>query len=166
MPTIDELCAAAQEGDVAQVESLRAAAPELVNRTAPSGWTPLHLAADFGQVAAARSLLAHGADIHARATDDLHYQPLHAAVAGGQAGTVALLLDAGADPNTQRLGGWYPLHAAVDAGRVDLIELLVAHGAQINVREDAGITPLTMAQDTEHEAVAAWLRERGGIAYE
>ena len=50
--------------------------------TAYDGWTPLHLAAFFGQLEAARLLLEAGADVHAVSRNGLTNTPLHAATAG------------------------------------------------------------------------------------
>ena len=43
------------------------ASPSIVNECSKDGWTPLHLAAYFGQKEIASFLLESGADIHSRA---------------------------------------------------------------------------------------------------
>jgi ankyrin repeat protein len=60
------------------------------------GDTPLHIVAIWGDVEAARVLIASGAEIDARGEDD--FTPLHNAVEQGHTEVVELLLDAGANP--------------------------------------------------------------------
>jgi ankyrin repeat protein len=118
------------------------------------GATLLHVAAEFGTVAAARLLLDSGADANARATVD----------------------DAG-------IGGQTPIFHAVtqfrDAG-LPMVQLLVAHGADLSVRvklpghyeradEVVECTPLGYALRFVNEppsgrgSTVAFLRERGAI---
>ena len=72
------------------------------------GWTPLHLAAFFGQLEAARRLLQAGADVRAVSRNTLANTPLHAATAGKHSDVALLLLDAGAEPHTLDSGGHTP----------------------------------------------------------
>ena len=51
---------------------------------APDGFTPVALAAFFGQPAAVKALIAAGADVNAAAKNGLKVAALHAAVAGGK----------------------------------------------------------------------------------
>ena len=72
------------------------------------GWTPLHLAAFFGHLEAARLLLAAGADVAAVSRNSLVNTPLHAATAGKHSDVALLLLDAGADARVLDAGGHTP----------------------------------------------------------
>src|SRR5690349_14838413 len=59
--------------------------PDAVARVSYDGWTPLHLAAFFGQLEAVQRLLTAGADVAALSANSLRNTALHAAIAGGHA---------------------------------------------------------------------------------
>jgi len=67
------------------------------------GFTPLHLAAFFGQLDAARLLVERGADVGAVSRNELAVPPLQSAVAAGEREIAHLLLDAGARPDERNL---------------------------------------------------------------
>src|SRR5215469_5866347 len=71
--------AAAVQGDVAALEKLVSGDRSLVRAQSGDGWTPLHLAAHFGQTEAVRCLLNKGADVNARSGNQMANTPLHAA---------------------------------------------------------------------------------------
>ena len=83
-----------------------------VNAYAYDGWTPLHLAAFFGNRDAASALLDAGAEVGAVSRNSLTNTPLHAAAAGKHADVALLLLERGADPLTPDAGGYTPLEIA------------------------------------------------------
>ena len=85
---------------------------ETVNSYAYDGWTPLHLAAFFGQAQAVKLLLDSGADIHAVSRNGLKNTPLHAATAGRHADVALMLLAHGADPTALDAGGYTALRIA------------------------------------------------------
>jgi ankyrin repeat protein len=100
-----DVFAAAATGSIGPLErALRN--PAVVNGVAYDGWTPLHLAAFFGQIDAARLLLDRGADPTAVSNNGLRNTPLHAAVAGKHQDVALLLLERGADPGSQDAGGF------------------------------------------------------------
>jgi ankyrin repeat protein len=100
-----DVFAAAATGRLSDLErALRD--PEAVRACAYDGWTPLHLAAFFGQTDAVRVLLGAGADVHAISRNSLENTALHAAVAGKHAGAALILLDHGANPDTPDAGGY------------------------------------------------------------
>ena len=90
----------------------RALAPDTVNAYAYDGWTPLHLAAFFGQTDAARILLDGGADVALISRNNMSNTPLHAAAAGRHSDIALLLLERGADPTVIDAGGYTPLSIA------------------------------------------------------
>jgi ankyrin repeat protein len=83
-----------------------------INSYAYDGWTPLHLAAFFGHLDAARLLLDAGADVHAVSQNSLTNTPLHAATAGKHEEVALLLLDNGARSDVVDAGGYTPLQIA------------------------------------------------------
>ena len=88
------------------------------------GWTSLHLASFFGQLAAARVLLAAGADVRARSRNSLENTPLHAATAGKHASLALLLLDYGADPEALDAGGSTATRIAAE-NRLDAVSAAI-----------------------------------------
>jgi ankyrin repeat protein len=131
--------------------------PSLLKSHSSDGWTPLHLAAFFGHVDLAPSLIDRGADVNARSTNGLNNAPLHAAAAGGHTDLIALLLERGADVNARQEGGWTALHAASQSGNRRMVELLLASGADTAVRAANNQLPLDLALSRGHGEVAALL---------
>jgi len=123
---------AAGLGDAARVEELLREDPELAKAWTTDGFTALHYAAFFGSPEAVRALVAAGADLEARSTNQEvapEATPLHSAVAAGRMDNAEALLEAGADPNARHHGGFTPLMEAEQRGDLDLAELLIRHGA-------------------------------------
>jgi uncharacterized protein len=83
-----------------------------VNSYAYDGWTPLHLAAFFGHLDAARLLLDSGADVNSVSQNSLTNTPLHAATAGRHSDLALLLLSSGAVIDVVDAGGYTPLQIA------------------------------------------------------
>jgi uncharacterized protein len=140
-----DLFEAAALGRLGRIEELVAAASAAVTAEAADGFTPLHLAAFFGQLEAAAVLLGHGAPVDAVAGNGSIVRPLHSAAAGGHAAIVALLLERGADPNARQQGGFVPLHAAANRDDEVSARLLLDHGAEPSVRADDGRRPIDVA---------------------
>jgi ankyrin repeat protein len=132
-----------------------------VNAFGHDGWTPLHLAAFFGQAAAARHLLDCRADLAAVSRNEMGNTPLHAAVAARQTALAELLLGHGADVNASSGGGWRPLHLAADNGDLQSIELLLSKGAEVSPLSSDGKTPLSMAQAKDRREAVELLRRHG-----
>lgn len=86
-----------------------------------AGNTPLHTAASANATAAIFVLLAHNADVHAKAVSGA--TPLHQAAEKGAGAAIVALLAAGADPNMQDMQGRTALVVAVSAGRCDITTL-------------------------------------------
>src|SRR5205823_14122776 len=97
-----------------------------VNSYAYDGWTPLHLAAFFGHLDAARLLLDAGADVNAVSQNSLTNTPLHAATAGKHPDVALLLIDHGADGQVVDSGGYTPLQIATQSGLSDVVKRLQA----------------------------------------
>ena len=92
--------------------------------------TPLHVAAQTGNVAFAAALIKHG-EVDVDAEDDLDRTPLHIAIGAGQNGVAALLLQNGADANAEDDNDKTPLDYAKEGGNQQGAALLVQAGAKV-----------------------------------
>ena len=147
-------------GKVDRIQEILKASPARVSEHAPDGFTPVALAAFFGQPAAVKVLIAAGADVNAAAKNPLKVAALHAAVAGGKLEIVRALLEAGADPNAQQQAGFRPIHEAGGRANRALAELLLNHGADPSLPNDTGKTAIELAHEKGHEDFANWLASK------
>lgn len=97
--------------------------------------TPLHYAADLGDLEMAQALLARQADVNAVGRNG--HTPLHLAVHGRscKASIVKQLLEYGADVNARASWGHTPLHYAYADVQIEIGAMLIDAGA-----EDVGAT--------------------------
>ena len=154
-PTIYE---AAALGDLASLNGALARNPEVVRAYSFDGWTALHLAAHFGQIEVARTLLAAGANISAHSWNGLDNEPIHAAAAHrSNVAMVMALLDAGAQVNARQHGGFTPLHQAAQNGDAELVTLLLSRGARRSLTTDKDQTAYDLAYEAGHHELAARL---------
>jgi ankyrin repeat protein len=144
-------------GKVDRIEEILKANPGRVSEHAPDGFTPVALAAFFGQPAAVKALIAAGADVNAAAKNALKVAALHAAVAGGKMEIVKAILEAGADPNAQQQAGFRAIHEAGTKANRALAELLIAHGADPSRPNDDGKSAIDLAREKGHVEFADWL---------
>src|SRR3954465_9473826 len=124
-----------------------------VNAYAYDGWTPLHLAAFFGEREAAARLLTAGAPIDAVSANSLANPPLHAATAGGRTDVALLLIEAGADVTVKDAGSHTPLHIAAESGNEPVVKALLARGADPHAVDVEDKTPLSRAAARNHAAI-------------
>ena len=156
-------------GDMSRVKSLVEEHPALVHSYSFDGFTPLHLAAFFGQANVAKFLISKGADLNViskNTTFAEHNTPLDSTIASSSPNAVAvarLLIESGADPNALSHGDVAPLHEAVAQSDRGMVELLLSHGADINVRKRDGTTPLAIANEKNNKEMAELLRKHGAV---
>ena len=148
---------AAVLGKVDRIREILKTNPARASEYAPDGFTPVALAAFFGQPEAARALIAAGADVNAGAKNGLKVAALHAAVAGGKLEIVKAVLEAGANPNAQQQAGFRPMHEAGTKANRALAELLLKHGADPALTSDDGKSAIDLARDKGHAEFADWL---------
>lgn len=126
------------------------------------GWTPLHLAAHFGQKEICAYLLSRAAPIEARSRNALANTPLHAAAAGQQRTCVAILLQHGADPNATYLNGLTALHVAAINGDDASARLLLSAKARPDAIGPEGKLPVDLARDKGHDRMVRLLEQAVG----
>ena len=123
------------------------------------GPTPLFLACQKGDVDAARSLLAEGAEVN-RAGEDCA-TPLYIACSKGHVDAARLLLNNGAEVDRVGKYGETPLWTACCWGHVDAVRLLLEKGAEVDRADKDGWTPLYAACENYHVDAARLLLARG-----
>ncbi len=170
---------AAELGEIEVLDDALADDPELSREFNPAGSTALHGACYWGQVAAARRLLAAGADPSAPTRDDfLQISPLGSAIATTPGipqpsddedvvlRLVRLLLEHGGDPNHARRDGMTPLHTAAWRGLGRVAQELLDAGADptlvATAGPHAGETPADSALSQGHLVLASRL-DRGAV---
>ncbi|XP_055358614.1 ankyrin-3 isoform X43 [Betta splendens] len=120
----------------------------MVNRTTESGFTPLHIAAHYGNINVATLLLNRGAAVDFMARNDI--TPLHVASKRGNSTMVKLLLDRGAKIDAKTKDGLTPLHCGARSGHEKVVEILLDRGAPILSKTKNGLSPLHMATQGDH----------------
>ncbi|XP_067408651.1 ankyrin-3 isoform X1 [Emydura macquarii macquarii] len=120
----------------------------MVNRTTESGFTPLHIAAHYGNINVATLLLNRGAAVDFTARNDI--TPLHVASKRGNANMVKLLLDRGAKIDAKTRDGLTPLHCGARSGHEQVVKMLLDRGAPILSKTKNGLSPLHMATQGDH----------------
>ncbi|KAM4709000.1 ankyrin-2 [Discoglossus pictus] len=134
----------------------------MVNRTTESGFTPLHIAAHYGNVNVATLLLNRGAAVDFTARNGI--TPLHVASKRGNTNMVKLLLDRGGKIDAKTRDGLTPLHCAARSGHDPAVELLLERGAPLLARTKNGLSPLHMAAQGDHvECVKHLLQHKAPV---
>uniref|UniRef100_A0A1A7YMJ7 Ankyrin 2, neuronal n=1 Tax=Iconisemion striatum TaxID=60296 RepID=A0A1A7YMJ7_9TELE len=137
----------------------------MVNRTTEngkSGFTPLHIAAHYGNVNVSTLLLNRGAAVDFTARNGI--TPLHVASKRGNTNMVALLLDRGAQIDAKTRDGLTPLHCAARSGHDASVELLLEKGAPLLARTKNGLSPLHMSAQGDHiECVKLLLQHKAPV---
>ncbi|WP_434752363.1 ankyrin repeat domain-containing protein [Paenibacillus amylolyticus] len=162
---VDQLFQAAQDGDMATLQSLLDVHPELANTENKDGLTPLGYAAHYGQKESVHTLIQHGADVNSISHSLISFIPcntaLHAALAGERsAEVIRLLLQYGASTNIADSDGQHALHtAAFHTDQTVIIDMLLEYGADPMAPNTSGETALDIAEQRGNISVAARLQE-------
>jgi Ankyrin repeats (3 copies) len=107
--------------------------PSLVNATTPEGYTPLLMAAGYGNKELVEFLLAHGANVNTK--DRSGDTALHVGVRYNRTDVIEVLIGAGADINAKNNKDETPLDLANDLARGEAAKILRAHGAKTTITE-------------------------------
>jgi len=152
----EQLILAAASGNLSEIDQLLAqgARPGSIGETAFTPETPLHAAADFGQLAALKKLVAHQPSA-INAFDKLKvFTPLHRAIMHPPA--VEFLLSQGATPNLAGPSGSTALHEAARHGQLETVKILLAYKASALLLDSNGDSPARLVKPG---ADANFLRE-------
>ena len=121
---------------------------------------PVADAAQRGDAAAVRALLADGADVNAAQGDGM--TGLHWAAFNGSAAIADVLVGAGADLEAvTRLGAHRPLHVAAKEGHGAVTALLLEAGADPSALTSTGAAPLHFAAASGDARSVSALLDRG-----
>jgi hypothetical protein len=155
---------AAQFGHVSTIEMLLEAAKdadELLNAKDKSDWTPLMVAAAYGQRDATAALLEKGANVSSVSVEGR--TALHWACAKGKEGILILLASAGIDVNAVDSSGWTALHCAMTHGHIKTAsQLVAAHGADMEVEDRIGNTAESYTSPESWQALKTELEKKRG----
>ncbi|GAA1039626.1 hypothetical protein GCM10009557_58790 [Virgisporangium ochraceum] len=152
------LAAAAEHGDVDEVERLLDAGVDPVGVRGQDLRTLLHHVGRLGRATLVPRLVGAGIDVDSE--DSLDRTPLLTALSdGAPAAVVRALLDAGADATSVDGRGVAALHLVRTRDAADFVPRLVAAGAGVEIVDDEGLTPLlsVLDVDTPVEAIRALL---------
>ncbi|XP_062848873.1 ankyrin repeat domain-containing protein 27 [Trichomycterus rosablanca] len=126
------------------------------------GYTPLHVAALWGQSQLIDLLVSKGAAVNA--TDYHGFTALHLSCQKGFQGVTLLLLHYKANAHAQDNNGNTPLHLSCMYGHEDCVKALVyydLHKCRLNIQNDKGDTALHIAARWGYEGIMEVLLENG-----
>ena len=138
---VDELCQAAQFGDLQKCLSLlqKGAA---VNEVDSAGYLPIHYACVQGNLDVVKLLLEYGSDPTSYITGK---NPLEVLAKHGHVAGLKLLLDFGADLNDAGSSGLAAILAAAQANQLEVVKALLDLGCDIHTFDIYGNTALHFA---------------------
>jgi ankyrin repeat protein/L-ascorbate metabolism protein UlaG (beta-lactamase superfamily) len=140
---VEELHKAAAKGDLARLDQILEAKPELLDSRGKDGMTLLHQAAYGGHLKTVRYLVDRGMDVQIE--KDNGSVPLHGAALYGHVKACCLLLELGADVNFSNQFQYTPFHSAVTGGNEKIVDLFLEQGADVNLMVYTGALPLHIA---------------------
>src|SRR5881396_1042925 len=180
----DELVAAVQKDDAANVRSILDRNPLILRMRTPNGTlvltaiyngaaaslrlllerTPedalgIHEAAATGNARRLKTILGQSRT-RVNAANPEGFTPLGLAGFFGHLDAAKVLLAAHGNPNVRSEGNATPLHKAAQHGNLAIVELLVGAGADVNAVRDGGIKPIDDAEKEGHADVVSFLRDR------
>jgi ankyrin repeat protein len=119
----------------------------------------LAVAAEKGDLAKVKKLLASGVDINSRG--QYRQTALQKAILYEQFQLAVLLVDCGADVNATDQYGDTPLATAVMSGNLAMVRRLIKAGANVNCADKEGVTPLMWAANRGSAPIVKLLLEHG-----
>jgi ankyrin repeat protein len=128
---------------------------EDVNGYNADGFTPLGLAAYFGNLEIVELLLSLGADPNIPSRNDIGVLPLHSALASAHKAIARALIKANTDVNFPSAAGWTPLRYTAETNDLETACLLLENGAEPSAAD------IKAAYDHGFVELANQLREGG-----
>ncbi|MBN8779050.1 MULTISPECIES: ankyrin repeat domain-containing protein [unclassified Thiobacillus] len=156
-----ELFAAAQSGDTAQIKTLLEAGADHA-AVDEAGETALMHAAHGGHVAAVQLLIAAGADVNAKSPQGwtaLAKAAYNSETERGYVEVIEVLHEAGASLDERIFFGITPLMLAAGGGDAQVVEWLINTGADVLAANEGGRTARMMADDKFYVDVINLLHE-------
>lgn len=156
-----ELFAAAQSGDTAQIKTLLEAGAGHA-AVDEAGETALMHAAHAGHVAAVQLLIAAGADVNAKSPQGwtaLAKAAYNSETERGYVEVIEVLHEAGASLDERIFFGITPLMLAAGGGDAQVVEWLINTGADVLAANEGGRTARMMADDKFYVDVINLLHE-------
>jgi len=156
-----ELFAAAQSGDTAQIKTLLEAGADHA-AVDEAGETALMHAAHGGHVAAVQLLIAAGADVNAKSPQGwtaLAKAAYNSETERGYVEVIEVLHEAGASLDERIFLGITPLMLAAGGGDAQVVEWLINTGADVLAANEGGRTARMMADDKFYVDVINLLHE-------
>lgn len=154
-----EIHEAILQGEYSQVEQLIAANPELATTPDERDCTPLHYAANNGDLEIAQLILKYEVDLNKKDADG--DTPLHWAASTGQSAFLKMLIENGADLNSINDKGWFPIYWAITQGYPEAAGVLLDAGAKINPKGEDGQRQLFAAARFGMAAIVDHFLEQG-----
>lgn len=156
-----ELFAAAQSGDTAQIKTLLEGGADHA-AVDEAGETALMHAAHGGHVAAVQLLIAAGADVNAKSPQGwtaLAKAAYNSETERGYVEVIEVLHEAGASLDERIFFGITPLMLAAGGGDAQVVEWLINTGADVLAANEGGRTARMMADDKFYVDVINLLHE-------
>jgi ankyrin repeat protein len=155
---------AASLGKMERVRMILARDAGAIDAHSADGFTPLHLAAFFGQPAVMELLLDRGARVDAISSNAMKLRALHSAAAADNLDAVTLLLARGAEVNAHQHGGFTALMAAASNGNLAMVSVLLDKGADASLTTDDGTRAVDLARAKGHTEVVTRLLASPGTS--
>ncbi|MCX5753137.1 MAG: ankyrin repeat domain-containing protein [Candidatus Krumholzibacteria bacterium] len=131
-----EIHEAVRGGNIQAVRQLVAADRSILATKEADGSTPLHIAAQSGNLDMTKLLLDLGADV--KLGDNENSNALHVAAIGANTAVIDLLLAKGMDVNSADVNGMTAVLFAGSRGKWDAVQYLASKGARLDCRATGG----------------------------
>ncbi|MFP4498886.1 MAG: ankyrin repeat domain-containing protein, partial [Vulcanimicrobiota bacterium] len=152
------------DNDLEEVKRILAEDKKQVNRKDPKGFTPLHFAAEIGNIDIATHLLDQGAIIGV--VNESGWSVMHNAARTGQLDMAMFLVTRGAKTDVPSKMGWTPMHIAAANNQLKFVKFLVEQNADMNARNVDGWTPLHRAAANGAVETVQYLLDENALADE